>query len=94
MAFAGLVATAVGDLIMAPIDTIKTVQQAASGSSALSMVGASRLLMQRAPSLPPARRGPCPPMPPRHDRPQRPVHPCRRCAASLCPPPLHSRWPA
>ena len=66
MAFAGLVATAVGDLIMAPIDTIKTVQQAASGSSAaLSMVGASRLLMQRAPPLPPARGGPCPPVPPR-----------------------------
>ena len=46
MAVAGFLATALGDLIIAPIDTIKTLQQGSGGAS-LSMVGATRQLLQR-----------------------------------------------
>lgn len=46
MAVAGFLATALGDLIIAPIDTIKTLQQGSAGSS-LSMLGATQQLLQR-----------------------------------------------
>ena len=41
MAVAGFLATALGDLIIAPIDTIKTLQQGSGGAS-LSMLSATR----------------------------------------------------
>jgi hypothetical protein len=46
MAVAGFIATALGDLIIAPIDTIKTLQQGASGAH-LTMLGATRQLIAR-----------------------------------------------
>jgi hypothetical protein len=46
MAVAGCIATALGDLFIAPIDTIKTLQQSRGGAD-LSMLGAAQQVVQR-----------------------------------------------